>query len=250
MAFTEQDFRNMDNSAKIRKTLYALKEYMRGEGDSRYVIQMLSWLNKYGSTNINPDQGMKNPVIIVNSLLNDLQSDGRYTGKKLFDKSTRFTMPVRILLDNLRSPYNSGSIIRSADAFGLESVQATGTTPLPGENSRVTRTAMGALIPVVYGESSTAVIREHRELGYQVIALEKCSTAVPLHSFRVRFPVLVIAGSEEGGIPEKTLDLCDAAVEIPLPGFKNSLNVSNATAIALYYISEQFRQFQSENESN
>lgn len=165
-------------------------------------------------------------------------------------------MAVALILHNIRSSYNVGSILRTADGLGAERVYLTGYTPYPNAkkdirpphiankvDSRIKKTALGAekTQPWAYFEDAAALIGRLKHRGYQVVALEQTKQAGNIKDFRASFKVALIVGSEIGGVDSSLLDLADAHVLIPMSGEKDSLNVSVAAAIALYSLADDFK---------
>ncbi len=138
------------------------------------------------------------------------------------------------ILDNLRSPFNTGSIFRSSDCFGVGSLALCGITPRP-PMPRIERTAMGTLTLVAwtYYKTTAEAISHYRSGGYRIIGVETVEEAYPL--FEAKWPArsAFIFGNEEYGITEEALQLCNSFIEIPLVGRKNSLNVASAFAIVM-----------------
>lgn len=141
-----------------------------------------------------------------------------------------------LIAHNIRSLHNVGSILRSADAFGVERVYLTGFTGAP-PRAEISKTALGAEDRVVWRqvEDVSTVLTEVRAEGYSILALDNRPGAEPIG--RVSGPVALILGNEVEGIEAEVIAQADRLVEIPLPGRKRSLNVSVATGIALFALS-------------
>ncbi|MFY9264008.1 MAG: TrmH family RNA methyltransferase [Solirubrobacterales bacterium] len=161
-------------------------------------------------------------------------------------------MPITVVLDNIRSAYNVGAIMRTLDAVGGGEIICCGITPypeLPGDdrspvvrsaNTRsIVKTALGAqeALTVTHERSALAAIDRLRAArAVTVLAVERSDASVDLFEFEspAEKPLALVFGSEVGGIDPDTLAACDAVLEIPQFGVKNSLNVSVAAGIALY----------------
>jgi tRNA G18 (ribose-2'-O)-methylase SpoU len=143
--------------------------------------------------------------------------------------------PIYGILDNLRSAHNVGSIFRSSDGANAAGLSLCGISPTP-PHRHLAKTALGAVdvVPWTHFETVADAIAEARERGAQVLALEYTPTSVPLTEIELQFPVVLVAGNEADGLSDETIELCDAAVHLPMYGHKNSLNVSVAFGIALY----------------
>ena len=151
--------------------------------------------------------------------------------------------PVRVVVDNVRSLYNVGSIFRTSDAAGVERIYLTGYSGTP-EHAGLHRTALGAQDAVAWEkhEQAEPLLREIRSAGYTLAALEITDT--PRHVAELEeadFPLCLIVGNEVDGVSQHLLDLCQLAIEIPQYGMKQSLNVSVAYGVAVFGIVERFR---------
>jgi len=143
----------------------------------------------------------------------------------------------RIALDNMRSAFNVGSIIRVMDAVRFESVLLAGTTP-GKEHSQVVKTAMGCTewIPQKKYKNLHAALHRAKEKGYSVIGIETVSDASSYSEYPWPEKGIVVVGNEEYGISEDVLKVCDDFVHLPMYGFKNSINVANAFAVIAFHI--------------
>jgi 23S rRNA (guanosine2251-2'-O)-methyltransferase len=148
---------------------------------------------------------------------------------------------VEALLDNVRSIYNVGSMVRTADGAGLRHLHVCGITP-PPDHPKIAKTALGAEEAIGWSRTAnglaTAVALKSQ--GCQLWALEGTldaenllATAVPP---TLAAPLVLVVGSEIAGIDPGILAICDKIVAIPMHGVKNSLNVASAFAIAAYYV--------------
>ena len=144
-------------------------------------------------------------------------------------------MPVVVVLDNIRSMHNVGSVFRTADAFLIRGIYLCGYTPQPPHRD-IHKTALGATETVEWRYFSTAeeAVRSLKEEGIPVYAVEQTDRSVSLQEFAVGGPMAVVFGNEVSGVGEGALALCDGSIEIPQWGMKHSLNVSVAAAIVLW----------------
>lgn len=140
---------------------------------------------------------------------------------------------IIVVLDNIRSRENVGSIFRTADAFGVKKIYLAGYTPDPAP-----KTALGAEKYVEFErvKNTQKLIRELKEKKFFIISLEQSKNSVPLKKFKKHNSIALVLGNEVRGIPKSILQKSDAVVEIPMLGKKESLNVSTAAGIALYAI--------------
>lgn len=148
-----------------------------------------------------------------------------------------------IILHNIRSAYNVGSIFRTADGMGAGKIFLTGYTPAPHDGKKlhwskgekmIAKTALGAEknIPWEKVKNISRLIKKLRKEKIEIIAVEQADGGVDYRKFRPRFPLALILGNEVRGINKKILKQCGAIIEIPMRGKKNSLNVAVALGIA------------------
>lgn len=147
-------------------------------------------------------------------------------------------LTIYLVLDNIRSMENVGSIFRTADAAGVKKIYLCGITPRP-PRKEIDKAALGAVdfVEWEYHLNSKFLISNFKKEGIPVIALEQDKRAIPLSTFSLPPSALaLVIGNEVNGISKDVLDLADQIIEIPMHGKKNSLNVSVATGIALFQI--------------
>jgi tRNA G18 (ribose-2'-O)-methylase SpoU len=159
----------------------------------------------------------------------------RRISKKQIQDTKRF--PIFTLLDNIRSLHNVGSIFRTADAVRLEKLFLTGITGQP-PRKEIDKTALGAVdtVPWEYHNDALNVLKDLKKRDVKIILLEHTSHSIPYHEISIDFPVCLVVGNEVFGVQEKLLELSDLAVEIPMFGTKQSLNVTIAYGIVIYHI--------------
>jgi tRNA (guanosine-2'-O-)-methyltransferase len=141
---------------------------------------------------------------------------------------------LSVLLDGVGQPFNVGSIIRTAAAFGVEQVWLCGDTARPG-NPSARKTALGTDRLISFEETPTAAdgAMLARQAGYLVVAIELAEGAVPLHEARFDGDVCLAVGNEDHGCSAGLLAAADVTAYIPQPGKVGSLNVAAAAAIAI-----------------
>jgi len=151
---------------------------------------------------------------------------------------------IYLILDNIRSMQNVGSIFRTADAAGVSKIYLCGITPKP-PRKEIDKAALGAIdfVNWQYQEDIKSLISTLKKDNVRVIALEQDPEAIPYTLYEIpnTKKVALIVGNEVDGISKEILDLCDEILEIPMYGKKNSLNVSVATGIILYKIADEIR---------
>ena len=146
-------------------------------------------------------------------------------------------MQIIVVLDNIRSMHNVGSVFRTADAFLLQGIYLCGYTPQPPHRD-IHKTALGATETVEWGyfNSAVDVVKSLRGTGYRIFAVEQVRDSIPLQKFIFEQDdkLAVIFGNEVSGVGEEVLKLCDGCIEIPQLGMKHSLNISVAAGIVLW----------------
>jgi tRNA G18 (ribose-2'-O)-methylase SpoU len=161
-------------------------------------------------------------------------------------------LPVAVVCHDVRSLHNVGQLFRLCDAARVTHLYLCGITPyppLPQGDPRppwvreraergIAKTALAALphVPWSHAPDARALLAALRAQGYQVVALERTDASVPYDQATYRFPLALIVGHERAGVGQSLLDLADLAVELPMRGVGTSLNVTNATAVLLYWL--------------
>jgi 23S rRNA (guanosine2251-2'-O)-methyltransferase len=155
-------------------------------------------------------------------------------------------LPVRVLLDNIRSLYNVGAFFRTCDAAGVESIDLCGITGKP-PHKEIRKTALGAEDSVRWRHhgDAIAVVSELRGAGYEIAAVETSLHAVDLFDWHPAFPVCIAFGNEVDGIHPDLSALCDTHVRIPMLGMKHSLNVATAGGVVIYELLRKYREMSS-----
>ena len=153
------------------------------------------------------------------------------------DFKTAPKVPVTVILENVRSMHNVGSVLRTADAFRVEKVYCCGITPTP-PHREIRKTAIGAEESVDWEkrEDILPLIQELKDAGYMILSIEQVDQSVSLSSFEAdpEGRYAVVLGHEIQGVSDAVIALSDYALEIPQFGTKHSLNISVATGIVLY----------------
>ena len=154
-----------------------------------------------------------------------------------------FELPVVLVLDHLRSAYNTGNIFRLAEATRARAICPTGYTPAP-PHEKLAKTARGCdvLVPVRPFATAAEALSALKREGYTLYAVETVEGARTPWETDFRFPAALVLGNEALGISPEALALCDECVALPALGCKNSINVGNAAAVVLF---QALRQYQS-----
>lgn len=154
-----------------------------------------------------------------------------------------------LIVHNVRSTHNVGSLLRTAEGLGVEKVYLTGYTPYPRAihdmrlphltaklQKQIQKTALGAEATQAWehAEDIAAVIVGLRVAGFTIAAIEQTANSIPLPDYEVPAKIALVVGREVEGIEAEVVSLCDLALEIPMFGQKESFNVAQAAAMALY----------------
>jgi len=146
-------------------------------------------------------------------------------------------IPIIVVLENIRSAYNVGSVFRTADAFLLHAVYICGYTAYP-PHKEIKKTALGAdeTVSWKYFKKIKDAIDELRKEGHRVFAVEQAVNSLLLHQveFKKDEKLAVIFGNEVTGVEQSTIELSDGCIEIPQLGMKHSLNIATAAGVVLW----------------
>ena len=152
-----------------------------------------------------------------------------------FKHSDKF--PIVVVLENIRSAYNVGSVFRTSDAFLIEAIYIVGYSAKP-PHKEIKKTALGAEETVFwkYFKTTAEAIDELKGKKYKVYAVEQAEGSYKLHAanFRQNEKIAVVFGNEVNGIEQSTILLCEGCIEIPQFGMKHSLNIATAAGVVLW----------------
>jgi len=150
---------------------------------------------------------------------------------------------IFIILDNIRSVHNVGSIFRTSDALGVNKIFLCGCTPTPKdrfgrERKDLTKVALGAekSIEWEYFKTTEDAVKKLKKEKFQIIALEQAENSIDYKKVKTKNKTAIILGEEVHGLNKKVLDLADVVMEIPMWGIKESLNVSVSFGVAAFRI--------------
>ncbi|MEC9231815.1 MAG: TrmH family RNA methyltransferase [Bacteroidota bacterium] len=144
--------------------------------------------------------------------------------------------PIVVLLDNVRSLHNVGSVFRTCDAMAVEKLYLGGITAKP-PHREIQKTAIGATESVKweYAEIAEAVVLKYKNLGYKIIAVEQTDNSTYLTKYKWNDEkTMIIFGNEVNGVQQNIIDMADLSIEIPQWGTKHSLNISVSAGIILW----------------
>lgn len=153
-------------------------------------------------------------------------------------------IPLVVVLDNVRSLNNIGSIFRSSDAFLVQSIYLCGITATP-PSVEIHKTALGAEDSVdwLYFEKTEQAIERLNEMGFTICAIEQARNSIMLDDLQLdkSKKYAIVLGNEVKGVQQEVVDLCHSCIEIPQFGTKHSLNVSVAGGVVIWEFSKQLR---------
>jgi len=146
-----------------------------------------------------------------------------------------------LILNDIRSAQNVGSLFRTSDAVGIEMIYLSSITPAPIDrfnrnNTSVTKASLGAEKTVQWKmfESLEILINDLKKEGYKIVSIEQSKSSVDYKNIKIDFPVAFVLGNEVDGISKNILEMSDIVAEIPMKGDKESLNVSVAGGVAIF----------------
>jgi 23S rRNA (guanosine2251-2'-O)-methyltransferase len=156
--------------------------------------------------------------------------------------------PFVIVLDNVRSQSNVGSIFRTSDAFLSEAIYLCGITATP-PHREIQKTALGATESVAwkYFRKTTDAVNELKEKGYRIIAVEQAVGSISLQNMNIEKDrkYALVFGHEVNGVDQEVINLCDQCVEIPQFGTKHSFNIAISVGIVLWELNKKRDSFES-----
>ena len=149
--------------------------------------------------------------------------------------------PIVVVMDNIRSMHNVGSVFRTADGFLIDGICLCGFTPQPPHRD-IHKTALGSTETVdwLHYENTVDAVNELKQKGFKVYAIEQTEGSISLEMFKQLHPesatesLAFVFGNEVDGVHEQVIAICDGVIEIPQWGMKHSLNISVAAAIVLW----------------
>jgi tRNA G18 (ribose-2'-O)-methylase SpoU len=157
---------------------------------------------------------------------------------------TQERLPIYLLLDNVRSLYNVGAIFRTADGARVSKIFLCGYTPSP-PRKEIDKTALGATttVPWEHFREPQTVITRLKSEGIPLYVLEQTDKSMPYYTLtRKNFPLCLVIGNEITGVSQEIISLADAAIDIPMFGMKQSLNVAVAAGIAMFDLVRIFKE--------
>jgi tRNA G18 (ribose-2'-O)-methylase SpoU len=143
-----------------------------------------------------------------------------------------------VILPNIRSLYNIGSIFRTADAIGVEKIILTGRSGRPDKQSKIEKTSLGAEKSVTweYEFHTWRLIEKLKKQGFEIVGLELTKNSLDYRKYKPKNKVAIILGNEVSGIAKSLLNRCDKIIHLPMVGKKESLNVAVAFSVIGYFI--------------
>jgi tRNA G18 (ribose-2'-O)-methylase SpoU len=163
--------------------------------------------------------------------------------KKVMAEKERF--PVTLLVENIRSLYNVGSLFRTCDGAGVEKIYLCGYTGYP-PRKEIEKSALGSTesVPWERAENILEAIDLLKEEGVTLYALEKTDHSVSYEEADYRFPAAFVVGNEVDGVTHEVLEACDSVIHLPMYGMKESLNVAVAWGVMSYHAADYYKKIQ------
>lgn len=180
--------------------------------------------------------------ILENSHLHKLSYEEIFSNRPTLRELKKMKrLPIYALVENIRSMHNVGSIFRSSDGARIQELILSGFTPSPPRRE-IDKTALGATdsVPWIYIKDPLVKVKELKKRGIRIIAVEHTRESRLYTNVTYQFPLCVIVGNEVEGISEALLSAADEAIELPMLGLKQSLNVSVAFGIIVYHLMQQY----------
>ncbi|HOV45533.1 MAG: hypothetical protein KBG82_00670 [Spirochaetes bacterium] len=242
LIFYTQKYKNyFDYIEKIKRLIFT--DYLIKTEGSKLTIESKSYMQSW---NILIEKNREElyqilislrQAIILNENMSNFESD--FTNYISYDEThgVKSRLNLSVILDNIRSPFNAGSIIRSAESFCFEKVIMTGITTMIPEN-KIFRSSMGAenFIEILKFNNIKDCINYLRNENYTIYVLEKKKDSISLWDSTFEDKIALVVGNEEFGVDDDFISDADFCISIPQNGVKNSLNVSSAFAIAASWI--------------
>ncbi len=152
------------------------------------------------------------------------------------------SIPLVVVCDNLRSAFNIGSIIRTSECLQVKEIILCGYTPTP-THKQVQKTSMGTYKHIKWQHYDETIncLKNYKNAGYRIYALETTTNAQDIYAVSIPSPLVLVLGNEALGISKEVLAHCDEVIQIPLHGWKNSLNVGVAFAVSAFEIARKWR---------
>ena len=152
-------------------------------------------------------------------------------------------LPIIIILDNVRSAYNVGSVFRTADAFPVEAIYLCGITCSP-PHKEIQKTALGAEDTVAwkYFKTASEAVNEAKKIGYKIYAVEQAEKSISLNEFSSYKKTALVFGHEVNGVQQEIINMCDGCIEIPQGGTKHSLNIAVSAGVVVWDVISKIRR--------
>jgi tRNA G18 (ribose-2'-O)-methylase SpoU len=154
--------------------------------------------------------------------------------------------PIVIILDNIRSQHNVGSVFRTSDAFLIEKIYLCGITSCP-PNKEIHKTALGSTETVdwEYSEKTELIVESLKQKGYKIFSIEQTENSIMLNNFtpKKNEKYTFIFGNEVKGVAQEVIDISDGVIEIPQIGTKHSLNISVSVGVIIWGVVEKMKAF-------
>jgi len=254
MKYSENKFLSF-NKVKQQKVLLEfirkIEQNWSNKEQRCYLLNEFSNCLNFANIKINKDflqstlrEFMNFTVPLERQFGKEIKDDDFLIRKQDGERKQSKQIPLYLVLDNLRSSFNVGSIFRTAECFRVSKLILCGYTATP-QNLKVQKTAMGTNKFVNWEQCSSTIqaIKILKDIGIKIYAIETTSNAKNIAEIEFEKPCALILGNEALGISKEILKIVDEIVNIPVSGWKNSLNVGVTAAICCYEVSRQWEEF-------
>ncbi len=251
MKYSENKFLSFNKVKQQKVLLEFIRKIEQNWSDKNYRFQLLeefcNCLNYAGIkagkdlSQITLREFLKFSVPLERQFGKEIKDDDFLIHKQDGERKQSKQIPLYLVLDNLRSSFNVGSIFRTAECFGVSKLILCGYTANP-QNPKVQKTAMGTDKFVKWEQfsSTTQAIKILKDKNIKIYAVETTSNAKNIAEIEFTKSCALILGNEALGISKEILKMVDEIVNIPISGWKNSLNVGVTAAICCYEVSRQW----------
>lgn len=241
MSFEKRDFLQLSRENRLKKVLHSIISFIENNKKEDDLKKIVNWLKE--TENINLLFYKKDSLKAYYDILAILKNENPFIEDYPFDnnKKKRSVFKIKLIIDNIRSPFNIGSILRNSEAFGVEEVYICGLSPTPDTNNKIKKTFKNCRINTKYYSETIKAIMDLKKEKFKIVSLEKTSNSVNIEKQNFSLPLAIVVGNEEFGISKEVLELSDRIIHIPMLGTKNSVNVSVASGIALFEIYKKIK---------
>ena len=245
MSFNIDKFNQLSILQQLKKLSYHLRNILidKKTQNPHLYKEMITYINQKYYYSFPIPENKEEVKNLYEELTKRILEKDPYQESIIFDSPNkkRTIFNIHLVLDNIRSPFNVGSLFRTSECLGVRELILLGITPRPDINTKIQKSAKDGIISYRYFENA-ALLKQNLTKQDIFIGIEKTNNSKDITLFKEPnhdCNYYLVMGNEEFGISKDVLDICQDIYHIPLMGMKNSLNVSVAGGIALYHIKEK-----------